>query len=112
MTFIIGLFIGALLGWAGVTLWMKNHDHDPDAEVGWWTVFGVWKESLERYSLHVQADNARAAEDLTQWEAKETGNELWVVAVCEGKIDNADGYATFVDPDMKRADWLNPKRSI
>lgn len=65
-----------------------------------WTVVGVWPETMERYVEHVAAMSPRQAEDLTQMTAKEKGGVLWICAVFEGKLTVADTYATFVDPDM------------
>lgn len=107
MSLAIGIIVGFLLGALSYALWLKNHDHDPDAPPGWWTVVGVWKQSKERYALHVQAADARQAEDLAQHVAQEKVADLWVTGVFPGKLENADDYATFVDPDVKRADWLN-----
>lgn len=113
MGFILGLLIGSAIFW-GWHFWKINHDHDPDADLGWWTVVAVLPDfsdnNGERYSFHVQADNARAAEDLFQYHAQNElgGRMAWVCGVFEGKLDNADTYATFVDPDTKPTDWLNP----
>ncbi len=110
MSFILGLVIGAVLVIIASKVITARKNSVDDGTQPWWTVIGVWPESKERYTLHVQADNARAAEDLTQWEAKDTGSNLWVVGVFSGKIDNADGYAKFVDPDVKSTDWLNTEK--
>jgi len=110
---LLGLGIGILVTYVVLHL-QESKQTMPDS--GWWTVFGIWADRAdfaksERYSLHVQADNARGAEDLAQWEAKEKGGELWVATVLEGKLVNQDGYATFVDPDIKPTDWMNTDAS-
>lgn len=109
IAFIIGLALGA----GGVyVLWRvsnaKAEIEDAANEDSWWTVVGVWTLSKERWSLHVQASDARQAEDLAQHEAQfDIGKELWVTGVFKGKIENMDKYATFIDPDVKPTDWNN-----
>jgi hypothetical protein len=70
-----------------------------DEQMHWMTVVGVWPVSRERFQDFYQVSDARMAEDLAQADAKAKGTELWVCAVYAGKLDNADTYATWVDPD-------------
>jgi len=110
--FVIGLVFGLMVPTIWFKVWVPRIEAQRDAEMEgedrWWTVVGVWTLSKERWSLHVEADDARQAEDLAQHEARfDVGKELWVTGVFKGKLDNADKYATFVDPDVKPTDWLN-----
>ncbi len=107
MSFILGLIVGAaLLALYSKVRATKSTKIDPNVQP-WWTIIGVWPESKERFTLHVQADTAREAEDLAQWQASQQAGVLWVVGVFEDKINNADGYAKFVDPDVKATNWMN-----
>jgi hypothetical protein len=66
----------------------------------WWTVCGIWPLTKERWSGHYQADQPRIAEDLAQMDARDKGGQLWVSNVFEGRLQAADVYAKFVDPDV------------
>lgn len=72
----------------------------------YWTVCGIWPSTKERWSGHYQADQPRIAEDLAQMEAREKGGTLWVSNVFEGRLQAADTYARWVDPDLIGEDDL------
>jgi len=66
-----------------------------------YTVVGFWFESLERWANTFDADTALAAEEMAQAHAREKGLHLGVTGVFKGRLENVDGYATWVDPVAK-----------
>lgn len=74
----------------------------------WWTVCGVWPATRERWNDHYQALTPRLAEDLARLDAKQRGGELWVTNVFPGRLQAADDYATFVDPDAIPDEYGQP----
>jgi hypothetical protein len=66
----------------------------------WWTVFGFWHESWERWSGQFDVPTARMAEDLAVQSGREQGLNLAVVAVVSGQVGSEDLYATWVHPDV------------
>jgi hypothetical protein len=79
---------------------------DPD-----WTVLGIavtpgtpdsdiWRRG-ERYGDIIAATSPGAAEDVARDRLREKGGELLVCAVLAGRVQPADNYATFADPDVQ-----------
>lgn len=77
----------------------------------WYTVIGIWAETMERWAESYFVDTALAAEEAAQKHAStEKFLTLMVAGVLKGKIhvdvEIADGYAQFVDPHCKRQEEM------
>lgn len=72
-----------------------------------YTVIGFWFESMKRWMQTYEADTALAAEEMAQQEARDQFMHLGVCAVVKGRLDNVDGYATWVDPGAKSQEEMD-----
>lgn len=107
--FLLGLIVGVVLLAVGAKVFEARRTK-VDPHEGWFTVSGLWKNSKERYTLHTQASDARGAEDQARWEAAQNSADTLLIAnVFQGKLENADKYAVFEDPDVRPADWMTPE---
>jgi len=71
----------------------------------YFSVYGYWTHSQERWGEVYQATSARAAEDLAQMYATEQGATLRVAGVFEGALPSADTYTLYVDArDVRNLD--------
>lgn len=81
----------------------------------YWTVFGLAvpegcrpgddrvATAGERYGDVVSASSAGAAEDVARNRLHDRHGDLLVCAVLPGRVSRADTYATFCDPDVRKA---------
>jgi hypothetical protein len=72
-----------------------------DGELDEYTVVGFWFESMKRFMQTYEADTSLAAEEMAQQEARDQFLHLGICGVFKGRLNNVDGYATYVDPMAK-----------